>query len=271
MEITRDHRAGTVTLSQKQYVHRILEKHRMLEAKPVTTPMDPNVTLTKRTEAPEDNRASNLYAAAIGSLMYAAIGTRPDISFAVQTLSQFTQNPGPDHWVALKRVFRYLQGTKDLGLTYGGALSWPEQILTAYTDADYGSNPNDRRSISGSTYIIGGATIGWMSKKQSITATSTYDAEYVAAAACTRHVTWLRNLLLCLGFPQPGPTSIYCDNQAAISLTKDFQFHAKSKHIDIYVHLIRDKVSDGTVLVSYVPSEENAADIFTKGLPRIKH
>ena len=110
-----------------------------------------------------------------------------------------------------------------------------------------------------------------MSKKQSITATSTCDAEYVAAAACTRHVTWLRNLLLCLGFPQPCPTAIYCDNQAAISLTKDFQFHAKSKHIDIHVHLIRDKVSDGTVLVSYVPSEENAADIFTKGLPRIKH
>ena len=125
--------------------------------------------------------------------------------------------------------------------------------------------------MSGSTYIIGGATIGWMSKKQSITATSTYDAEYVAAAACTRHVTWLRNLLLCLGFPQPGPTSIYCDNQAAISLTKDFQFHAKSRHIDIHVHLIQDKVSDGTVLGSYVPSEENATDIFTKGLPRIKH
>ena len=110
-----------------------------------------------------------------------------------------------------------------------------------------------------------------MSKKQSITASSTCDAKYVAAAACTWHVTWLRNLLLCLGFPQPGPTSIYCNNQAAISLTKDFQFHAKSKHIDILVHLIWDKVSDGTILVSYVPSEENAADIFTKGLPQIKH
>ena len=115
--------AGTVTLSQKQYVCQIIEKHRMSDAKPVTTPMDPNVVLTKWSKAPKDNRASNLYAAAIGSLMYAAIGTRPDISFAVQTLSQFSQNPGPDHWVALKRVLRYLQGTQGLGLTYGGALS----------------------------------------------------------------------------------------------------------------------------------------------------
>ena len=221
-------------------------------------------------EAP-NTKASNLFAVAIGSLMYAAIGTRPNILFTVQSLSQFTQNPGPEHWIALNRVFRYLQGTQNLGLVYGGALSWPDQILTAYTDADYGSNPNDRRSISGSTYIIAGAAIGWMSKKQSVTATSTCYWEYVAAAACTRHVTWLQNLLLCLGFPQDGPTSVYCDNQATISLTRDFQFHAKSKHIDIHVHLIRDKVSDGTVLVSYVPSEENVADIFTKGLPRIKH
>ena len=230
MEITRDHRAGTVTLSQRQYILRILEKQQMTDAKPVATPIDPNVTLFKRTEAP-DTCASLLYATAIGSLMYAAIGTRLDISFAVQTLSQFTQNPGPEHWIAVKRVFRYLQGTSNLSLTYGGARSWPQQILTAYTDADYASNPNDWRSILGSTYIIGGAAIGWMSKKQTVTATSTCDSEYVAAAACTRHVTWLRNLLQCLDFPQISATQIYCDNQAAISLTKDFQFHAKSKHI----------------------------------------
>ena len=121
--------------------------------------------------------------------MYAAIGTRPNIVFAMQSLSQFTQNPGPEHWIALKRVFRYLQGTQNLSLVYGGALSSPNQILMAYTDADYRSNPNNRRSISGSTYIIAGAVIGWMSKKQSVTATSTCDAEYVAAAACTRHIT----------------------------------------------------------------------------------
>ena len=146
MEITRDHRAGTVTLSQKQYIKWILEKHQLIDAKSVSTTMDPNVALLKRTEAP-DTKASNLFAAAIGSLMYAAIGTWPDILFTVKSLSQFTQNPGPEHWITLKRVFRYLQGTQYLGLVYGGALSWPDQILTAYTDADYRSNPNDWRSI----------------------------------------------------------------------------------------------------------------------------
>ena len=110
-----------------------------------------------------------------------------------------------------------------------------------------------------------------MSKKQTVTATSTCDSEYIAAAACTRHVTWVRNLLQCLNFLQISPTLIYCDNQVAISLTKDFQFHAKSKHIDIHVHLIHDKVSDGTVLVSYVPSDENLADVLTKGLAWLKH
>ena len=107
MEITRDHRAGTVTLSQQQYILHILEKQQMTDAKPVATPIDPNVTLLKRTKAP-DTRASLLYATVIGLLMYAAIGTRLDISFAVQTLSQFTQNPRPEHWIAVKRVFRYL-------------------------------------------------------------------------------------------------------------------------------------------------------------------
>ena len=98
-----------------------------------------------------------------------------------------------------------------------------------YSDADWGSNPNDRKSILGNAYIMGGAAIGWLSKKKSITAISTCDAEYVAAAACARHVTWLRNLFLCSGFAQDAPTQLFCDNQAAISLTKDFQFHSKTK------------------------------------------
>ena len=101
--------------------------------------------------------------------MYTAVGTQLDISFAVQTLSQFTQNPRLEHWLAVKRLFKCLQGSANLGLTYGGARSWPQQILIAYTDANYALNPNDRRSISGSSYLIGGAAIGWMSKKQTVT------------------------------------------------------------------------------------------------------
>ena len=104
--------------------------------------------------------------------MYAALGKRIDIAYAVQHLSQFTQNPGPDHWTAIKRVFRYLNGTIDQGLVHGGDLHWPEKLIMAYTDADWGSNPNDQKSISGNVYFLGSAAIDWLSKKQSITATS---------------------------------------------------------------------------------------------------
>ena len=167
MEITQDHWAGTITLSQKQYVKKILEKHQMLDAKPVTTPINPNVILLKQTKAP-DSWASLSYATAIGSGILrelakglnckwdikppanygvhkwaAAIDMWLDISFPVQTLSQFMQNPRPEHWLAVKKVFKYLQGLTNLGLTYGGARSWPQQILTAYTDANYDLNPND--------------------------------------------------------------------------------------------------------------------------------
>ena len=97
MEINRDHCVGTITLSQKQYIRKVLEKHQMSDLKSVTTPIDPNVVLLKWTKPPDDGKASHLYATAIGSLMYAAIGSRPNIAFAVQTLSQFTQKPGPEH------------------------------------------------------------------------------------------------------------------------------------------------------------------------------
>ena len=159
----------------------------------------------------------------------------------------------------------------DEGLVYGGDLNWPDKLIIAYTDADWGSNPNDRKSITGNIYFLAGAAIGWLLKKQTVTATSTCKAKYVAASACTRHVTWLRTMFQDLGYRQEDPTPIFCDNQAAISLSHDFQFHAKSKHIDIQHHFIRDKVNDHSITISYVPTEENPADLLTKGLPRPKH
>lgn len=258
-EILRDHQNQTLILSQKNYIRKIIEKHGMKDANPVSTPMDPNITLLKRETPNTDARSSLLYATAIGSLMYAAVGTRVDIAYAVQNLSQFTQNPGPEHWTAVKRVFRYLKGTTDYGLVYGGRLSWPDRLITAYSDADWGSNPNDQKSITGNTYLLGGAAIGWLSKKQTVTATSSCEAEYVAASACSRHITWLRNMFDGLGYKQETPTQVYCDNQAAISLSHDFQFHARSKHIDIQHHFIRDKVADETIIISYVPTDENPA------------
>lgn len=184
MEIHRDQQAQTITLSQTNYIRKIVEKHGMKDADPMSTPMDPNIILLKKETLNIDTQSSSLYATAIGSLMYAVVGTRIDIAYAVQNLSQFTQNPGLEHWTAVKRVFQYLKGTMDYGLVYGGRLTWPDRLITAFTDADWGSNPNNWKSITGNMYLLGGATIGWLSKKQMITATSSCKAEYVAASAC---------------------------------------------------------------------------------------
>lgn len=271
MEISHDKSNQTTTLSQKNYIKKIIDKHSLSDANPVSTLMDPNVNLLRKTSPNDDPCSATLYAAAIGSLMYAAIGTHIDIAYTVQNLSQFTQNPGPEHWTAVKQVFQYLKGTIDLGLVYGGRTSWTSRLITAYSDADWGSNPNDQKSITGNVYLLGGAVIGWLSKKQSIVATSTCKAEYVATLECTWHVTWLRNMFSGLGFPQTIPTQIYCNNQAAIMLSKDFQFHVQSKHIDIQHHFIRDKINDDTIILSYMPTDENPADVLTKGLHRSKH
>ena len=145
------------------------------------------------------------------------------------------------------------------------------QLIKSYTDLDFTSNPVDRRSISGNIHLIGGAAISWLSKRQSITATSTCEAEYVAASQCTRHVAWLRALLDGLGYRQDIATVIFCDNQSAIALSKDFQFHSRSKHIDVQHHFIRDLVNNGSIEIRYVPSTENIADLLTKPLPHESH
>jgi hypothetical protein len=173
----------------------------MENANPVSMPMDPNAVLRKNEESGGDWHASQAYATAIGKLLYTAHATHPDILYAVVTLAQFTKNPLLVHWTAVKWVYRYPKGTIDFVLTYGGRdKSWfPE--LTQYVDADGGSNPH-RKSISGYVFTIAGGDVAWSSKKQSTTALSTAEAEYVAALHVTKQVLWHRYLFEELGFAQ---------------------------------------------------------------------
>jgi hypothetical protein len=262
-----DAQSGTIKLSQAKYIDKILRQHKMEDCKPVATPIDPSVKLQKANGAP-DPKIQSGYAAAVGSLMFLAIATRPDIAYAVQSLSQFSANPTPEHWSAIKRVFRYLQGTRDLGLTYGGG-DFTTQFA-AYSDADWGADINDRKSISGYVYLLSGGAISWSSKKQPTTALSSTEAEYMAATHATRHAIWLRQLLAELGFSQPGTSAIYGDNQSSIALTRDAQYHARTKHIDIRHHFIREHVDAGDIELVYCPTEDNMADILTKGLYKPK-
>jgi hypothetical protein len=266
LELDRDMEAGTLKIKQTLYIKKVLEKFGMADSHPVSTPLDPNVKLVKTPD--DEHHDIPEYRSAIGSLMYAAIGTRPDISFAVQTLSQFMSNPGPAHWSAVKRVFRYLNGTRDLGIIYrkGG-----EVEPLAYSDADWGANVNDRKSISGYVFQMANGPISWQSKKQPTVALSSMEAEYMAESLATRQIIWLRTLTAELGIPYSGSTTLNVDNQGAINYSNNAINHGRTKHIDIQHHFVREKLVSNEMRLQYCATDDNLADIFTKSLPKPKH
>ena len=269
IKITRDRAARTISLSQTSYIDSILARFGLSDAQPYGTPMIPGINYS-REECPSDaTEAARMektpYREAIGSLMYASVATRPDITHAVSALSRFLDNPGSIHWEAVKRVFRYLAGTRTLALTYGAE----RHDLTGYTDAD-GASEEHRHAISGFTFIIDGGAISWYSRKQEIVTLSTAEAEYVAATHAAKEAIWLRRLIFELFPHSTSPTTIFCDNQAAIKLAIDDNYHARTKHIDIRYHFIRQVIADKTITLIYCPTDDMAADFLTKSLPKWK-
>ena len=167
----------------------------------------------------------------------------------------------------MKQIFQYLRGTQTHTLTYCGPKSTKLKI---FCDADWASNA-DRKSTSGYVLLFAGAAVTWSAKKQSTIALSTAEAEYIAATHVAKQVLWHRTFCEELGIPQPTTSTIYCDNQAAIAIAHHLEFHARTKHIDIAYNFLRDLVESGTLDIVYVPSRENLADLFTKGLPKPFH
>lgn len=272
IEVRRDRDSRIVALSQHSYLDSIIRRYGFEDLKPVSIPMDPNVRLSSL-QSPSSTSAiaamRNIpYHEAIGSLMWASLGTRPDILFAVTSLSRFTKNPGEEHWNELKRVFRYLKGTKDLWLKFGGN----SKELVGYADAD-GNMTEDRHAITGYAFILNGGAISWASKHQEIVTLSTTESEYVAATHATKEGLWLRSLLTQVFYPLHDPTTLFSDNQSAIALTKDQQYHARTKHIDIRYHFIRWVVNEGTFRLVYCPTDDMVADVLTEALPsaKVKH
>ncbi|KAJ3474890.1 hypothetical protein NLI96_g12195 [Meripilus lineatus] len=203
------------------------------------------------------------YSQLIGSLMYAAICTRPDIAYSTSTLAQFMSDPSPTHWEATKRVLRYLKGTKNLVLMFGGDLT----DLTGFTDADWGSQAH-RHSISGSVFMFCGGAISWSSRKQLLIALSSTEAEYIAASDTAHELIWLRNLISEIILPITNSTVLFCDNQSAIRIATSSLIKTRTKHIDICYYFIRHVHESGTLTLEYCPTDEMVADIFTKALAR---
>ena len=208
------------------------------------------------------------YWEAVGALNWAALATRPDIAFAVATVARFAANPGPVHWEAVKRIFRYLAGTRELWLSYGET----RRALEGYADAD-GSMAEDRRAISGYTFLIDGGAVSWSSKRQEIISLSTTESEYVAAMHGMKEALWLRSLISEVFGKLGDATTMFSDNQSAIALARDHQYHARTKHIDVRYHWIRWVIEQGSVQLIYCPTNDMVADALTKALPstKVKH
>jgi hypothetical protein len=207
------------------------------------------------------------YREMIGCLMYAAVMTRPDIAFAVSNLSQYLDAPRTTHLHAVTRVFRYLSGTKELKLVLGGS----DTTIVGYSDSDWASQIH-RHSISGFAFFVGKGVVSWSSKKQPIITLSSTEAEYVALTHSSKDIIWIQKLLNEFSsiFHFSFPTTLYCDNQGAIRLSKDSTFHGRTKHIDVHFHFIRQTVAHGHINIIYCPTDDMIADTFTKPLARVK-
>lgn len=198
--------------------------------------------------------------------MYAMISTRPDIAYAVGKLSRYTSKPSSHHWQALSRVFKYLKGTMDYGLTYTGFPS----VIEGHSDASWISNKEDHSSTSGWVFLLGGGAISWASKKQSCITDSTMESEFVALSAAGKEAEWLRNLIYEIPlWPKPiSPISIRCDSESALSNAYRQVFKGKSRHLGVRHSMIRELITHGVISVEFIRTQHNLADHLTKGLSR---
>ena len=258
-------------LHQESYIKSLLSKYGMTDSYDACTPIETHAKLDIKSgdiDALVDQKA---YLAIVGSLMYAALGTRPDISYTVGLLSRFNSDPRTRHLTAAKRVLRYLKRTKDLKLEY----KQTGKKLQGFVDSDW-ANEKDRKSIGGYTFTFGGAAVSWASKKQTIVAQSTEEAEYTAFTEGSREALWIRQLLLDIEdtgtlAESTGTTTIYADNQAALKHVRTGGITARNKHFDIRLQHSRDNQAKGTITFEYIKSDDNTADIFTKALPLPAH
>ena len=202
----------------------------------------------------------------IGCLMYAMTSTRPDIAYAVGKLSRFTSNPSRHHWHAITRVFKYLKGTMNHGLSYVGFPS----VLEGYSDASWINNVEDSSSTSGWVFLLGGGAISWASKKQTCITSSTMESEFVALAAAGKEAEWLRNLVYEIPiWPKPiSPISIHCDSAATLAKAYSQISNGKSRHLGVRHSMIRELITNGVISIEFVRTQQNLADHLTKGLGR---
>ncbi|KAI5346452.1 hypothetical protein L3X38_014331 [Prunus dulcis] len=257
--------SGGLFVSQTKYAKDLLHKAGMQSCRACSTPCKPHNQIL--TDCGEPLSDPTMFRSVVGALQYLTF-TRPDLAYAVNTVCQYMNNPTDVHWLLVKRILRYVQGTLRLGINFTSISTrvsdrWQ---LSAYSDADWAGDINTRRSTTGFVVFLGPNPISWQSKKQGSVSRSSTEAEYRALANTAADIAWIRQVLQDVNYFLPNPPVMYCDNLSALALSSNPVYHSRIKHLDIDYHFVREKVQKKDLLVQYVPTEEQVADVFTKGL-----
>ena len=244
LEIQRDRAAKTLSLTQTKYASNVLERFRMSTCNPSLTPMEQGRTTTISTE--NDSETNALCREALGCLMYLMVGSRPDLAYAIGKLYQHSADPCESHWAGVKRVMRYVQGTRNLSIVFGTKAKSPE--LLGFSGADWAGCQDSRQSTSGNVFKFCGGAISWSSRKRTVVATSTCEAEYIALCEACKEATWLRQVVaVVLELDSDPKIMVGCDNAGTISFAQNESINRRNKHVDVKYHYVRDAIKRGVV------------------------
>lgn len=257
---------GSLLVHQAQYARRVLQRFNIENANEVAIPMDQHQDLTLEEKGNEGEPIHVPYKEAVGSLLYLAVVSRPDLAFAVSAVSQHAENPRKIHWNAIKRILKYVKGTLDFGILFRKINSVIQ--LKAFSDADFAGNKSNRKSTTGYVVNLVEAPIAWGSQIQRSVSLSTTESEYIAASHTVRELVWLERLLRNLLENEQRKPILYMDNQSAIKLIKNPEFHKRTKHVDVRYHFVREKFKDKLFDIEYVSTDNQLADLCTKPLAK---
>jgi hypothetical protein len=251
-----------LVLTQEKYASDLLKRVNMFSCKPVTTPLSTSERLSAFEGARLGPRDATNYRSIVGALQYLTL-TRPDIAFLVNKVCQFLHAPTEIHWAAIKRILRYLRQNTKIGLKIRKTSS---MLVSAFYDADWAGSVDDRRSTSGFAVFLGSNLGSWSARKQATVSRSSTEAEYKAVANATAEIMWIQTLLKEIGLPSPRMARLWCDNRGAKYLSANLVFHARTKHIEVDFHFVRERVLSNQLQIDFVPMGDQVADGFTKAL-----
>jgi len=251
-----------IVLSQGKYANELLQRVGMTQCKPVSTPLSTSEKLSLHDGSSLGPEDATRYRSIVGALQYLTL-TRPDIAFSVNKVCQFLHAPTTVHWAAVKRILRYIKQCTQVGIKIHRSTS---TLVSGFSDADWAGSVDDRKSTGGFAVFLGSNLVSWSSRKQNTVSRSSTESEYKAVANATAEMMWVQTLLRELGVNSSNAARLWCDNLGAKYLSSNPVFHARTKHIEVDFHFVRERVLQKLLEIEYVPTGDQVADGFTKAL-----